>query len=266
MASEQAAGMLSAPVGTCTNCHTMNGEMEDKCKQCGNSLIPIARDSSSDDMDVHEGGRKSKAHGSHGDAPARKTLNATDVGTKAQEGGGTEEKEAGADDIKGMLKQMMSMMKTVQTDVSDIKGDLSEVSKKAEAACATAQEAKAAVSEVQNDVKQLKEDTVTREEVKNMIEAVENKLSASQKATTMNPSCITVVGGLRGLDSSEEAEKWVRRKLTEWSLMAPIDVWSANTDDFTGVISMKFGNPSATDAAIAAFSSKRLKAKDDRVW
>ena len=205
----------------------MNGEMEDKCKQCGISLIPILDASMSDDMDVHEGGRKLKAHGSHGDAPARKTLNATETDI----------------DMKDMMKDMFEMMKSVKVDVSSLKSEVHEVKEgmgklgtKVDEATAMAKDAKEAagkashdvtfirddVAKLKDDVKQLEGTCATKEEVLKMIAE-----SASQQPKELPrdiPASLFLAGFSPG-GSGEEEVTWLENEMKRMKQEMPIDIY-----------------------------------------
>ena len=117
--------------------------------------------------------------------------------------------------------------------------DIQEAKSEAKAAKEAAAEAKLAATTVQTDGQKLKETTVTHGQLEEKIcevimkgaavRSMVHQIIAEKGPSQVSPNCIAVVGGLRGLDSSDEAEKWVRGKLAEWSLKAPMsyfyDVW-----------------------------------------
>ena len=237
----------------CKNCGQENGELENKCSACGADLIDHDLEShmGMGERDDADGRRKLKAHGSHGDAPAKKT---------PYEGHQQNTSGQGAQNVEGMFEQMVKMMQGVKTEVTSIRteiGDMKDETRKAmgDFKAEVKDDLAKVVTNVDNltletighqtQIKALKSqvDALTEDqaaapranpdlekkvqEIKDIEKSMKSMLSQSAAAPLPGASAqdvTAVIGGLSGLSTLEEAEAWVRKQLGEWKLSAPLRI------------------------------------------
>ena len=117
--------------GVCTHCAYINGEFDDKCRQCSLPLIDEALERTTQ--------RKLKANASHEDAPANKAPATQEVSTPVPidsdlddnlernssnktAANATESNDEG--EMKDMMKNMMCMMGSLSQDVKEVKSTM----------------------------------------------------------------------------------------------------------------------------------------------
>ena len=83
----------------CSNCGHPNGELENRCANCGTNLVDPDLTARKDE----DSGRKLKAHGSHEEALAKKLVV--------------------ADGTPGWAMSMMEMMTSMKNDVQELKAE-----------------------------------------------------------------------------------------------------------------------------------------------
>ena len=85
------------------------------------------------------------------------------------------------------------------------------------------------------------------------------------KPPSRSTNCIAIIGGLDGLASLEESEKWLMTELASSKALVPLDVFIKG-DTFKGIVFAKFASPTDMETALAVLEKKRLQCKGKRVW
>ena len=104
----------------CERCNQENGELQDICTACGNTLCD------DDPSSAREGGglRKLKAHGSHEEAPAKKVSTAEQLQDKRVEDG-ADYMPAWASTMQTQLLQGLTSV--LQNEIGPVKADVSQL-------------------------------------------------------------------------------------------------------------------------------------------
>jgi hypothetical protein len=105
------------------------------------------------------------------------------------------------------------------------------------------------------------------EEVRELKRQIEEKKKFTPHSLQQDQrSCTAVIGGLTKLADKAKASAWLLKKLAEMQAPLPSEIYS-KSDEFTGVLFMKFNRPDDRDLAVGLFKSAALQLEDEKkIW